>query len=68
MGVWNDDELDSTEGVEFRLEPRRDRDRRMQDEPIVVESEYGHTNGDRDQPGLPTELMLTAPEIRVMLD
>jgi hypothetical protein len=48
MGTWNDDESYRAEGIEFRLEPRRDWDRRMQDEAIVVESEHGHANRDRD--------------------
>ena len=68
MGTWHDDESYRAEGIEFRLEPRRDRNRRMQDEASVVESKHGHTNRDRDQSGLPAELVLTAPEIGVMLD
>ena len=48
MGTLNDDESYRDKDIEFRLEPRRDWDRRMQDEAIVIESEHGHTNRDRD--------------------
>jgi hypothetical protein len=37
----------------------------MEDE-LSIEPEYRHANRDRNQPGLPTELVLGAPEIRVV--
>ncbi len=68
MGTRNDDEPNRSQSIEFRLESRRDWDGRMQDEPFIGEPEHGHTNRDRDQAGLPAKLVLTAPEIGVMLD
>jgi hypothetical protein len=38
----------------------------MEDEPPVAEPDYRHANGDRNQPDLPTELVLGAPQIRVV--
>jgi hypothetical protein len=60
------DEADPAESVEFRSKFRRDGDRRMEDELPVVEPEHRHANRDRNQPGLPTELVLGAPDIRVV--
>jgi hypothetical protein len=40
----------------------------MEDELSVGESDHRHANGDPDQPALPTELVLGAPEIRVVLN
>jgi hypothetical protein len=38
----------------------------MENELPVVESKHRHAHGDPNQPGLPTELVLRAPEILVV--
>ena len=62
----NHDKADRAESIEFLSKLRRDGTRRMEDELSVGESEHRHANRDRNQPGLPTELVLGAPEIRVV--
>jgi len=64
--LGNDDETDRPKSVELSSKLRRDRDGRMEDELPVGEPDHRHADRDRDQPGLPTALMLGAPEIRVV--
>jgi len=64
----NHDEADRAKSPQFLLEFARYRYGRMKDELTAGESEYRHSNGDPDQAGLPTELVLSAPEVRVVLN
>ena len=63
----NYDEAHSAESPQLRPKLGRDWSRRMKDELTVAESEDGHSNGDPDQASLPTKLVLSAPEVAVML-
>jgi hypothetical protein len=62
----NHDEADRAESIEFRLKFRKDRTRRMEDELSIGELEHRHANRDWNHPDPPTELVLGAPEIRVV--
>ena len=64
----NHDEPDWAERIELLSQLSRDWNRRMEDEPPVVESNDRHANRDRNQASLPAELVLGAPQVRVMLD
>ena len=64
----NYDEANPAESVEFLSKVTRARDRRMEDELSVAEPKHCHPNRDRNQAGRPTDLILGAPEIRVVLD
>ena len=66
VGVGNDDEADGAKCAEFISKFRRDGDGRMEDELPVGEPDYSHANRDPNQPSLPTEQVLGAPEIRVV--
>jgi len=63
---WNDDEADRTEGIDLLSKFRRDGDRRMENESPVAEPDDGHADGDRNQAGLPAELVFGAPKIRIV--
>ena len=64
--LWNDDEADPAERVELLSQARGDRAGGMEYELAVAESDHRHAYGDGDQPGLPGELVLGAPEVRGM--
>jgi hypothetical protein len=57
MGTWNDDERHRTERVEFSPELRRDWNRQMQNQSLVVEPKHRHPNRDGDQARLRAELV-----------
>ena len=54
--------------VEVAMKLGGDGDWRMEDEPSATEPQHRHPNRDRNQAGLPTELVLDTPEIPVVLD
>jgi len=66
MRLRDDDEADRTQSIELFSKFCRDGNRRMENELPVVESDHCHANGDLNQPSLPTELVLGAPEIPVV--
>ena len=64
----NYDEANLAESIELLSKSGKNRDRRMENEPPVAQPDYRHADGNPDQAGLPAELMLGAPKIRVVLD
>ena len=62
----DDDEADRAESVELFSKFMRDWDRRMENKLSIGEPENRHADRHRNQPGLPTELVLGTPEVRVV--